>query len=483
MGGIPVPPRPTGPVTPRVDGTPILDYGSVQRRSAYGDPTNTTGNIGNQFQNFARGAAKVAGPAAALATLGPPGWVAAGLLAVGSGIWNAVSGEQEQNNARKAELDESIRVRNEWLKGKDYLSDVEKQQLALYDKQINKLRQDYENSKAYQASILARQQQAAQFSYGGALGATGMSYAAAQPGLMRGLAARGMLGTGAEAAARAGLAGQRAAGIERAAQNYSDVMSKAYQSDAEARSRMLGTLSTGETAIDAAKTKFNTDMAAAQFQLDQGNRGAAYQLADQAKKNLAQFQKERGADILQGVTTAASSDAFKTALGSAFGPASTGAAPTGGLGVTQDVMEMTERPRGTFVRPPFPTPILPTSSQLNVSATQPGVATIVENPMHPLIQPTRISTRFDNVAANVPELSQVAQNIPGVVPDTVDSFTPNIQQTAGLPRVSNSIIDTGFASPYKSLMDQTSQMLQLPKSKPRGGLSNMIVPNTLSYGG
>jgi hypothetical protein len=249
------------------------------------------------------------------------------------GIWNTFAAEADQNKARAAEIENAKRVRTEFLEGKQYLTDVEKRQLDLYDKQIARLRQDYENSKSLQESILARQQQAAQQGYGGALGATGMSYAAAQPGLMRGLAARGMLGTGAEAAARAGLAGRRAAAIETAAQNYSDVMSKAYESDAQTRGRQLSALSTGETTIDTARTKFNNDMAAAQFQLNQGNRREADRLADQAAKDYAAAQQQRGSDIFQGITAVAGSPEFKTAMGAAFGPstASTG----GGLGMPE----------------------------------------------------------------------------------------------------------------------------------------------------
>ena len=324
------------PPKPYVDQTPVLDYGSGTRRSEYGDPNDAWGQTGNRLQNFAQGAAKTAVALAPVATV--PG-IGPGLLAIAAGvggIWNAFTAEADLNKDRAVEIQNATRARTEFLEGKQYLTDVETRQLALYDSQIARLRQDYENSKALQASILARQQQAAQQGYGGALGATGMSYAAAQPGLMRGLAARGMLGTGAEASARGALAGQRASDIATAAQNYSTQMSQAYQSDAQTRGRLLSALSTGETTIDTDRTKFNNDMAAAQFQLNQGNRKEADRLADQAAKDYEATQKQRGSDIFQGVTTLATSPEFKTAMGAAFGPPSTAA--------------------GGLTRPPMPTP-------------------------------------------------------------------------------------------------------------------------------
>jgi hypothetical protein len=349
-----------------VDQTPALDYGSGTRRSEYGDPNDAWGQAGNRLQNFAQGAAKTAAalaPAALIPGIGP------GLVAIASGIggiWNTFTAEADLNKNRAVEIQNATRARTEFLEGKQYLTDVEERQLKLYDTQIAKLRQDYENSKGLQASILARQQQAAQQGYGGALGATGMSYAAAQPGLMRGLAARGMLGTGAEASARGALAGQRASDIATAAQNYSTQMSQAYQSDAQTRGRLLSALSTGETTIDTARTKFNNDMAAAQFQLNQGNRQEADRLADQAAKDYAATQQQRGSDIFQGVTAVATSPEFKTAMGAAFGPAK---AAAGGLTrppiLTPDFSAPTVGPTpnatvanftGGLTRPPIPTP-------------------------------------------------------------------------------------------------------------------------------
>lgn len=331
-------------------GTPLIDYGNTEVESAYGNPNDAWGQAGNRFQNFFQGAAKTAPLALSLSTIPVAGPALAALTAVGGGIWNAFAAEDTQNKAREAELEGARRARDAYLKGKQFLTDQEKEQLALFDRQIKTLEQNYENQKALQASILARQQQAAQFGYGGALGATGMSYAAAQPGMMKGLAARGMLGSGAEAAARAGLAGQRAAAIEQAAQNYSNTLSQAYQADARTRGGLLDALSTNQAAIDANRTNFNRRMAEAQFNLQQGNTQAAYNQIDQARKNAAETQQQRGADIFKGIVDVAGSSAFQSAMGAAFGP--TAAATTtdtpwkskGGLGMSFNDVNLTEAP-------------------------------------------------------------------------------------------------------------------------------------------
>jgi hypothetical protein len=313
-------------------GPPVLDYGGTRRASAYGDPNDAWGQAGNRFQNFAQGAAKTAAafaPVAAIPGIGAP------LVAVASGIggiWNAFTAEDEQNKARQAEIEAAQRARAEFLAGKEYLTNQEKEQLALFDRNLAALEKDYENQIGLQESIRARQMQNIQQGYGGALGATGMSYAAAQPKLMRDLAARGMLGTGAEAAARGALAGQRASDIAQAAQDYSNKMSAAYENEALKRQGLLGNLSAGQAAIDASRTGFKRQLAAANLALEQGNRQAAQNLADQAAKDYAATQQQRGSDIFQGVTAVAGSPEFKTALGSAFGPAK---AAAGGLGMPE----------------------------------------------------------------------------------------------------------------------------------------------------
>lgn len=466
-------------------GTPLIDYGNTEVESAYGNPNDALGQAGNRFQNFMQGAAKAAPLATSLAFIPVAGPALAALTAVGGGIWNAFAAEDTQNKAREAEIEGARRARQAYLSGKQFLTDQEKEQLALFDRQIKTLEQNYENQKALQASILARQQQAAQFGYGGALGATGMSYAAAQPGLMRGLAARGMLGTGAEAAARAGLAGQRAAAIERAAQTYSDTLSQAYQADARTRSGLLDALSTNQAAIDANRTNFNRRMAEAQFNLQQGNIQAAYNQIDQARKNVAESQQQRGSDIFKGIVDVAGSSAFQSAMGAAFGPASTGAAPAGGL-----------------VKPPMPTPdfsaptVGPTTNA-PTAGLAPGKTLYSGESVDELQRNISGSRAYDSLIGYVPQftssgiavksgsqMSGEVERLPAQLGGTqIGIREPRLQETRGIPGLSNKRITNEISSPYKSLGEQTSQMLQLPKPKPRGGLLNTNISTNLSYGG
>jgi hypothetical protein len=155
--------------------------------SAYGDPNDVWGNLGNALQNFAPGALQGAGTGATIGSLfGPVGTaVGGGLGALIGGVGSLVTGNQEIEARRQQE-----QMQQEYL----------------------------QNQQAMQDAAFAQQRRALNQMYGGQQSAIAQQYAQQTPGLRAALAARGMLGSGAESVAMGGLAGQRAQSLAQAQQ-------------------------------------------------------------------------------------------------------------------------------------------------------------------------------------------------------------------------------------------------------------------------
>jgi hypothetical protein len=298
---------------------PEVNYGAVTKRSEYGNPDDIVGNIGYDARNFVAGVGKTSPllePISKIPLVGPALAVTTGIL---GGAWSAATGGEEQRQNRQAEAEAAKIVRDKYLANEEFLNQTEREQLAKLNEYIKRLEQSYQNQLGLQAGLLARQMQANQQAYGSQLGSVGMGYAAAQPRMMRDLAARGMLGTGAEAVARGALAGQRAYDVAKAMQNFEAQNAKYYEADIGTRSDFLSRFNQGENQLTKARADLNTALREARLENQQGNVDAAAKLSQQFRKDAGESVQKRNEDIFQGAVNLVSSGAFQSAMGSAFG--------------------------------------------------------------------------------------------------------------------------------------------------------------------
>lgn len=93
------------------------------------------------------------------------------------------------------------------------------QELQQFEENKRRQEQLFQQQQAISDANRAQAIRLAQQQMSGQMGTTAQQYAGKQSGLRAGLAARGMLGTGAEAAAQGGLAGQQALALATAQQN------------------------------------------------------------------------------------------------------------------------------------------------------------------------------------------------------------------------------------------------------------------------
>jgi hypothetical protein len=433
---------------------PEVNYGAVTKRSEYGNPDDIVGNIGYDARNFVAGVGKTSPllePISKIPLVGPALAVTTGIL---GGAWSAATGGEEQRQNRQAEAEAAKIVRDKYLANEEFLNQTEREQLAKLNEYIKRLEQSYQNQLGLQAGLLARQMQANQQAYGSQLGSVGMGYAASQPKMMRDLAARGMLGTGAEAVARGALAGQRAYDVAKAMQNFEAQNAKYYEADIGTRSDFLSRFNQGENQLTKARADLNTALREARLENQQGNVDAAAKLSQQFRKDAGESVQKRNEDIFQGAVNLVSSGAFQSAMGSAFGslnnaaPEAVGEAwKSSGQGLSgafrdtnigsNDVMDSFERgaTRRIMSVPPVnrveitPRPVSQVSYQItdpatrslqaNLNSAAPGILNPTSGASIPSLLNDRLPEQLGGTVQGQRRIEyrsplDLAQNIPGV---------------------------------------------------------------------